>query len=308
MKVLVTGGAGFIGSHVVDALLRKGHEVVVMDNLSTGSKKNVNKNAQFVLLDIRDSSVKDFFEQERFDAVIHLAAQTSVPHSITQPYYDCDVNVIGTVNILEACRNTNVKRIIFASSAATYGGNSTIPLSEESVVKPTSFYGLSKLTVENYLAMYNLVYGLEYVILRYANVYGERQGDSGEGGVISIFTRQIYKGQSITIFGDGGQTRDFVYVGDVAEANCAAMETEYANRVYNISTAQETSINYLTEALLHIAGKNNKILYADVREGDIYRSVLSNVMAKNYLKWLPKFELVDGLTRTYQSLTNDSQP
>ncbi len=305
MKVLVTGGAGFIGSHVVDNLLRKGYEVVVLDNLSTGSKKNVNEDARFVLLDIRDEAINQLIKQESFDGVIHLAAQTSVPHSLIQPYYDCDVNVQGTVNILEACRNNNVQRIVFASSAATYGKNSMLPLTEEAEALPTSFYGLSKLTAEKYLSLYNIMYGLEFVVLRYANVYGERQGENGEGGVISTFTRQIYNEQVISIFGDGGQTRDFIYVGDVAEANCAALETAFANRCYNISTAQETSINHLAEVLLHIANRNNKIVYSVARDGDIYRSVLANTMAKKYLKWLPKFELADGLARTYKALAND---
>ncbi len=303
MKVLVTGGAGFIGSHVVDKLLRENCQVIVLDDLSTGLSSNIDKAAGFIEMDIRSDKLLDIFAAEKFDYVIHLAAQTMVPKSLEAPDFDCQVNIAGTVNVLEACRKTGVRRVVFASSAAVYGDAVSIPIEEQVITKPTSFYGLSKLVVEKYLAMYKEIYGLDYVVLRYANVYGERQGDGGEGGVISIFARKIHCGQPLLIFGDGGQTRDFIYAGDVATANYQAMVTTgHANTVYNISTQTETSVNNLAELLATVAGKDVEKVYSQSREGDIYRSSLSNVQACNNLQWQPVMPLYDGLYRTYHSL------
>jgi UDP-glucose 4-epimerase len=299
MKVLVTGGAGFIGSHIVDGLLGENCEVVVVDNLSTGRSSNINPAARFIEMDIRDPQLLDMFTTEKFDYVIHLAAQTMVPKSLEAPDYDCQINILGTINVLEACRKTKIKRVIFSSTAATYGNIACIPVTEQVATEPTSFYGLSKLTVEKYLVLYHQIYGLDYVVLRYANVYGERQGDAGEGGVISIFIRKISNGQPITIFGDGGQTRDFVYAGDVANANYQALLTPGANAVYNISTQTETSVNALVELISKISGKTVEKVYSTPREGDIYRSSLSNVLAKSTLSWQPQMALLDGLCKTY---------
>lgn len=302
MKVLVTGGAGFIGSHVVDKLIQEKCQVVIIDNLSTGLRENINPAATFIQLDIRNDEILTIFMTEKFDFVIHLAAQTMVHKSLEMPDYDCDINILGTVNILEACRKSNVKRIVFSSTAAVYGNVTTLPVVETSQKTPTSFYGLSKFTCENYLSLYKEVYGLDYMILRYANVYGERQGDGGEGGVISIFARKIRQDQPVLIFGDGSQTRDFIYVGDVANANYQSLLVDHANKICNISTQTETSVNMLIDYMGNVAGKVVTRNYNEKREGDIYKSSLSNAIARKNLDWQPHMILLEGLAKTYRSL------
>lgn len=300
--MLITGGAGFIGSHIVAKLAAKNWPVVVADDLSSGLAANIHPSARLEVLDIAKDDLRPLFAAERFDAVIHLAAQTAVPKSVAAPDFDCAVNILGTVNVLEACRHTGVSRIIFASSAAVYGNADAIPLPEDAAGQPTSFYGLSKLTVEKYLHLYHELFGLDYIVLRYANVYGERQGDGGEGGVVSIFARRLAAGQTIDIFGDGSQTRDFVYAGDVAEANCLALVTPAANAVYNISTTSETSVNELAAFMAKIAGCQLRLNHLPPREGDIYRSTLDNRAAVAQLGWQPSTPLLTGLAATYQSL------
>jgi UDP-glucose 4-epimerase len=302
MKVLVTGGAGFIGSHVVAKLLQEQCKVVVIDNLSTGLTENVPEGVRLIEMDICSKNLLAIFQREGFGAVIHLAAQTMVPVSLNKPDYDCQINILGTVNVLEACRMTGVKRIVFASSAAVYGDVDHIPVVESAQTKPTSFYGLSKLTVEKYLQMYQQIFGLEYVILRYANVYGERQGDGGEGGVISIFARKISNDETVAVYGDGGQTRDFVYAGDVAIANYQAIITDKINTIYNISTQTEVSINQLIEVLGQVTGKKVEKSYYPVRDGDIYRSTLCNQAAGKKLPWQRKVSLSEGLSLTYHAM------
>lgn len=302
MKVLVTGGAGFIGSHIVDKLLAEGCRVTVIDNLSTGLAENVNPAAEFIKLDIADDELSEVFAAGKFDFVIHQAAQTAVPKSLEEPDFDCRVNILGTVNILEAARRTGVKRLVFASSAAVYGNVSAVPITEDAPVQPTSFYGLSKLTVEKYLALYYSLFGLEYITLRYANVFGERQGDAGEGGVVSIFARRFFQGDSLAIFGDGGQTRDFIYAGDVADANYLALTATQANTAYNVSTATETSVSQLADLMGRIAGKTVQRDYQPARDGDIYRSSLDNRAAAAGLGWRPKTRLAEGLAAAYRSL------
>lgn len=298
-KILITGGAGFIGSHIIEVLQKENCEITVLDNLHTGLKENVPERVRLIELDIRDKGVIDIFEQYQFDVVLHLAGQTMVNVSVDAPFYDADVNIMGTMNILESCRKTGVKRIVFSSTAATYGDIEEVPIREEFSVNPLSFYGLSKLTVEKYLKLYHDLYGLEYVILRYANVYGERQGDGGEGGVISIFTKKIAKDESFVIHGDGKQTRDFVYAGDVARANWYAANTEYCNTIYNVSTNSETSIRELVDLLESASGKTIDRQYGERREGDIYRSVLDNSKIVTNLNWRPMINLQEGLKRTY---------
>ncbi len=302
MKVLVTGGAGFIGSHVVDKLIQEKCQVVIIDDLSTGLRENINPAATFFQLDIRNDKILSLFMREKFDFVIHLAAQTMVHKSLEMPDYDCDINVLGTVNVLEACRKTGVKRIVFSSTAAVYGNVTTLPVMETNPKAPTSFYGLSKLTCESYLSLYKEVYGLDFMILRYANVYGERQGDGGEGGVISIFTRNINRNQPLLIFGDGSQTRDFIYVGDVANANYQSLLVNHANKICNISTQIETSVNILIDHISRISGKMVSRNYNEKREGDIYKSCLSNAVARDDLDWQPHMTLIEGLDKTYHSL------
>lgn len=296
MKVLVTGGAGFVGSHIVDLLIQEDFAVTVLDNLSTGVVDNINPKASFVKMDIRDERLKTLLLEERFDYVIHEAAQTTVTHSMEEPSYDCDVNVRGMVNLLEACRLSGVKRIVFASSAAIYGDTEEFPIREDFSKEPLSFYGESKLTGERYLDLYYKNFGLEYVVLRYANVYGPRQGNGGEGGVISIFLKRLFAGEEVTIYGDGSQTRDFVYAKDVARANLKALFTDCANRAYNISSMREISIQEVAMLIGRITDRRIEIRYEAKRERDIVRSVLDHHDANVGLRWRPKYTLQEGLT------------
>lgn len=302
MKVLVTGGAGFIGSHIVDLLLQSDMQVTILDNLSTGSFSNINPGAVFLKKDIRDEDLEKLLLRERFDYVVHQAAQTTVANSLEDPYYDCDVNIRGLINLLEASRLSGVKRIVFASSAAIYGDTAVLPTYEDCKKRPVSFYGESKLTGEHYLSLYYKNFGLEYVALRYANVYGERQGDSGEGGVISIFLNKLIAGQGLTVYGDGNQTRDFIYVKDVAMANYRALFSQAANRSYNISTMKETSLRELIELLIHVSGKRPEVIHDAVRDDDIRYSVLDNQAAVNNLNWQPAYTLKEGLCSMLRAL------
>lgn len=226
-KILVTGGAGFIGSHILEKCSEvPGLSVTVLDNLSSGFKEYVPLSMNLVQMDVRDKALIDFLLQEKFDTVIHLAAQTLVPFSMEYPLVDADINIKGLINLLEGCRKSGVKRIIFSSSAAVYGDNQHLPLTEKEIPAPTSFYGLSKVTAESYIRLYCLLYGMHGIILRFANVYGERQGETGEGGVISIFARLLHEHKPLTVFGDGQQTRDFIYVGDIAETMVRSLSYE----------------------------------------------------------------------------------
>lgn len=302
MKILVTGGAGFIGSHLVRQLMEAGDDVISLDNLSTGLRENLLKDARLEVMDTHDERVEELFREEHFDAVVHLAAQTLVSDSMTDPQNDMYQNIAGTVHILECCRKYGVQRVIFSSSAATYGDvdEKALPVQETLPQIPLSFYGLTKMTVEKYLALYHLAFGIHYVVLRFANVYGERQGDGGEGGVISIFAKRLAQGKGITIFGNGKQTRDFVYAGDIARGIRKALTTENADTCYNLSTQEETSLNDLVDILSKITGKQITPSYGPVREGDIYRSSLCNEKAVKNLHWIPEVSLEEGLKRTYE--------
>lgn len=301
MNILVTGGAGFIGSHLVRQLLVLGHEVTVLDNLSTGVRNHLPANGfVFWELDDRAPETRARIMGEHFDAIVHLAGQTMVDVSIRDPHFDASENVMGTVNVLEAARLSGVKRVIFASTAAAYGNVEAglLPLREDLPLEPLSFYGLTKVMVERYLALYHVLYGLDYVVLRFANVYGERQGDKGEGGVISIFAKRVAHGDPLTIFGSGGQTRDFVYAGDIANGIVHALTTEHANTAYNLSTQTETSLNDLVTLFGKAVGQELHPAYQPAREGDIYRSILDNEKAKVFMDWRPKVSLEEGLRRT----------
>ena len=300
MNILITGGAGFIGSHILQRFNRENCQITVLDNLHFGNRTNIPEGVNFIEMDICDERIIDVFERNKFEVVVHLAAQTMVNASIDDPIYDSDNNIRGTINILEACRKTGVRRIIFSSTAAVYGDVNAVPVLEDFTTDPLSFYGLSKLTVEKYLKLYQKLYGLEYVILRYANVYGERQGDGGEGGVISIFMKLLAQNKALTIHGDGKQSRDFVYAGEIANANWLALNTENINEIYNISTQTETSINELVETLETISGKKFAIIYGASRQGDILRSVLSNDKAREKIGYKVETSLAEGLRRTYQ--------
>lgn len=297
-KILVTGGAGFIGSHVVPALLAKGDsEVVVLDNLSTGKRSYVPEGARFQLLDIRSRELWDFLAREKFQTVIHLAAQTLVPFSMEHPEEDEDLNVTGMVHLLEGCRKTGVQQFIFSSSAAIYGDNQNLPLKETEIPQPTSFYGLSKVVGEEYIRMYSRCFGLKHLIFRFANVYGERQGETGEGGVISVFARKIAQGEPVTIFGDGNQTRDFVYAGDLAKAIAAGIGYDGCATL-NVSTNKEVSLNQLIAILEKILGRPVEVRHGPVRPGDIYASVLSHKALVETLGLKEYTDLEAGLRRT----------
>ena len=298
MRVCVTGGAGFIGSHLVDRLIALGHTVLVIDNLTTGVREFVNPKAVFIEMDVRDANIESIFADFKPQVVFHEAAQTMVPASMENPKMDCDVNLLGLVNILEASRKHKVEHFLMPSSAAVYGDLDTLPLTEDMIGKPTSFYGLTKLTGEGYLRIYEQSFGLKTVCFRYSNVYGPRQGDGGEGGVISIFTRLINEGQGLTIFGDGEQTRDFIYVDDVVEANIKAMNHPELTGVYNISTNTSTSVNKLVSYFKSISNKDLPVYYEAERTGDIRHSRLCNQKAKVDFDFLATVDLECGLRDT----------
>lgn len=302
MKVLITGGTGFIGSHLVRRLLSEKHKVTVLDDVSSGAWQHLYECKDSCICwenDIRDREICKKITKVGFDVIIHLAAQTMVDASIKDPVFDASENIMGTLNVLEAARRCGA-RVIFASTAAAYGDvmENELPVLESHELSPQSFYGLTKVGVEKYLALYHQHYGLDYVVCRFANVYGERQGDKGEGGVISIFAKRIAAGKDITIYGDGTQTRDFVYAGDIASGICKAMTTKNVNTVYNLSTQTETSLLDLVKIMGKVSGCDIVPKFGPVREGDIYRSMLSNQKAKEGLGWEPQVSLTDGLRRT----------
>ncbi|NLW24783.1 MAG: SDR family oxidoreductase [Clostridia bacterium] len=297
MNVLVTGGAGFIGSHIVDKLINEGLDVVVIDNLSTGKLENLNENAKFYNLDITSNQLSTIFQQEKIDVVIHQAAQIDVQKSLQDPVYDSKVNINGTVNLLECCRKYNVSKIIYASSAAVYGKPEYLPIDEKHPIQPMSFYGISKFTPENYFRIYKELYGLNYTILRYSNIYGPRQDSKGEGGVIAIFIDKLLNEQTPIIFGDGEQTRDFLYVEDVAEANFRAI-FKGDGEILNISTNTRISVNQLYTELTKILQLDFKPVYREARPGDILHSSLNNQKAIQILNWQPKYTFSEGLLKT----------
>ncbi len=299
MNILVTGGAGFIGSHIVDELVAEGHRVTVVDNVSSGSWEQVSKDAEQIELDIRSEKLEDVFKSHAFDIVFHEAAQTMVPYSMDHPEEDASINIMGLLNVLEGARRHGVRKVIFSSSAAVYGDNENVPICESEMPRPTSFYGLTKWMTEQYLEQYYKAFGLEYTVLRYSNVYGERQGIRGEGGVVFLFAKAITEGSGFTIFGDGTQTRDFIYVKDVAAANIAAMKALSSRGVYNISSNTELSVNALAEKIMAAAETTVPVSYQAGRLGDIYRSCLCNQKARLELGWQPSVSLEDGLKETY---------
>lgn len=300
MKVLVTGGAGFIGSNIVDRLIELNHDVAVVDNLSTGRRENLNPGAEFYNVDIvNKEDLNRVFEAFKPEICIHHAAQIDVQRSIKEPDYDADVNIVGTINVLNACRLSGARKIIYASSAAVYGEPEYLPLDENHKVDPISYYGASKHTPEHYIKIFSQLYGLRYTILRYSNVYGIRQDPMGEGGVIAIFLNKLVKGEVPTIFGDGEQTRDFIYVKDVVEANIAAL-TRGDGDILNISTNTYISINDLVKKMIEASGRELNPNYGPARKGDIIHSYMDNRRAAEVLGWEPRYGLVEGLRETYE--------
>ena len=298
-KVLVTGGAGFIGSHTVESFLEAGYKVVVVDNLSSGKIENINSlDVEFFNCDIRDiSELEKVFGTCEIDYVVHNAAQISVSKSIKNPVHDADINIIGILNLLELCVKYSVKKVVFSSSVAVYGTSETLPVDETWQLCPASFYGLSKQTGESYVELYKKFYGLDYVVLRYANVYGERQDLKGEAGVVSIFIDRLLNGEPLCIDGDGAQTRDFVYVRDVARANLLAVSEDIKNSVFNVSGNTEVSINELAMILNEVSGDSMEVLYGEKRTGDIERSRIDNSRIKEQLGWEPEYSLREGVAR-----------
>ena len=299
MRITVTGGAGFIGSHLVDRLIEDGHTVQVIDNLYTGNKEFVHSKAQFVELDIRDPNLYSVLEEFRPDYIFHEAAQTEVSTSMSDPMLDCDINLMGLINLLNAAVKLDVKKFLMPSSAAVYGNLDTLPLKEEMIGNPSSFYGLTKLTTEHYLRIYHEAFGLPYICYRYSNVFGPRQGNGGEGGVISIFAKAIVQGSPIIIYGDGKQTRDFIYVDDVVEANILGIQHQVTG-IYNVSTGISSSVNLLVDEFRNISGKDIEVVYDKPRLGDIRDSVLATDKSEKELLFTAKYNLHDGLIKTYE--------
>ena len=298
MKILVTGGAGFIGSHLVDALIERGDEVVVVDNLSTGCRENVNPQTELYELSVGDLGLADIFERERPDIVSHHAAQIDLRRSVAEPLFDAQENILGSLNVIVNAVRYGVRNFIYASSGgAIYGEPQYLPVDENHPINPTSQYGVSKHTVEHYLHSYALQYGLNYVVLRYPNVYGPRQNPLGEAGVVAIFARQMLGGERPTIFGSGDKTRDYTHVSDVVSANLLAME-QGKNAICNIGTGVETSDQDIFDALAAALGYDSPPLYTSVRPGEIQRICLDWSKAERELGWRPQLPLKEGIVNT----------
>jgi UDP-glucose 4-epimerase len=298
MKVLVTGGAGFIGSHLVDRLIQEGHEVVVVDNLSTGKRRNLNRAARLVKLDIQSWRLERVFRNERPHMVMHLAAQMDVRKSVEDPMFDAQVNVLGTLNVLQQSIKHGVRKVVFSSSGgAIYGEQEIYPAPESHVTRPLSPYGVSKLCGEQYLSYYQRVNGLQIVSLRYANVYGPRQDPEGEAGVVAIFIQKLLNTEQAIVNGNGRQTRDFVYVEDVVEANLAAMGQDIQG-TYNVGTGEETSVNDLLGILVRHTNSTCKEVHGPAKGGEQARSVIDSGKLRQELSWESRTELSEGLKRT----------
>ena len=300
-NVIVTGGAGFIGSNLVDRLVEAGHEAVVVDNLSSGKRDYINARAKFYEADIRDQKkIEEIFAAEKPDFVCHLAAQIDVRQSVEDPIFDNAVNVVGGLNVLRAAKANGVKKIIFSSTGgALYGGAETMPTPEEYPTYPLSPYGINKLAFEKYLNYYYKAFGQKYVSLRFANVYGPRQYKGGEAGVVSIFVDHAVNGKTSFIYGDGRQTRDFIYVGDVADAFLKAMETDFIGEI-NISTGLENDLLEVVAAIERAAGRKMSCEFREARPGEERRSCLSYEKAKKILGWQPAVSLEEGIRRTIE--------
>ena len=300
MKILVTGGAGFIGSNVADGLLEKNYEVVIVDDLSNGKKENIPKEAVFYRCDIRDKKLCSIFKEEKPDIVIHNAAQLSVRVSVEDPLMDADINIMGGLNVINACHRYNVDKIIFASSGGTvYGEQKYFPADEEHPTSPISPYGVAKLATENYLYYFYRSYSLKYISLRYANIYGPRQDPYGEAGVVAIFSSKILEGKNPTINGDGLQTRDYVYVGDVVDINLKVIESDFTGPL-NVGTGRETTVVELFNILKELSGKDDiEEIHGPPKEGEQRRSQLSYKLAEKALGWQPRVSIEEGLKLTY---------
>ena len=294
----MTGGAGFIGSNIVDAYLAAGHEVFVLDDLSSGSLDNLSQKAKSFQMDIRDPKVEKIFVENKFDVMNHLAAQMDVRKSVADPVFDSTVNVTGTLNLLENCRKHGVKKVIFSSTGgAIYGEQDYFPADENHPTRPLSPYGIAKLAVEKYLFFYNAVHTMGYVVLRYANVYGPRQNPHGEAGVVAIFSSKLLNGEEPVINGDGRQTRDYTFVGDVVSANVLALDYPKSD-IFNIGTGRETDVNALYTKLRNAVGSSAPEKHGPAKAGEQLRSVIDYSKARKILGWEPRVGLDEGIKLT----------
>lgn len=306
MNILVTGGAGFIGSWVAEAYISSGHDVLVIDNLSTGTPENISPNADFEKCDILDvKELERIIKSFKPEVINHHAAQINVRNSVSDPEFDARTNIIGTLNLLDLSRKYGTSKMIFASTGgAIYGEPSRIPADESTIAMPISPYGASKLCAENYLSLYKRMYDIDFVSLRYSNVYGKRQNPSGEAGVISIFCRNVIDRISCKVYGDGEQTRDYVYCEDVANANLKALDAPTG--IYNIGSSEQTSIKQLIEKLKVITNRDFEIIHTAERQGDIRHISLDNNLARENLGWTPATTLDVGLRKTWEWFCGDN--
>lgn len=305
MKILVTGGAGFIASQIADAFINDGHRVVILDDLSTGFEKNINPKAKFVKANICDKNLENLFESEKFDVVNHHAAQMDVRKSVKDPAFDATTNILGTINLLQNCVKYDVNKFMFASTGgAVYGEQDYFPADEKHNQQPKSPYGISKLAVEKYLYFYNSEHKLNYTILRYANIYGPRQNAMGEAGVVAIFSTKLLKGEQPIINGHGKQTRDYVFVGDVVKANQILLNDDVSD-VYNIGTGIETDVNQLFHFINNITDAKKEELHGPTAAGEQHRSVITSDKLFNKFGWCPSIKLENGLEATIDFFRNN---
>lgn len=310
MKILVTGGAGFIGSNVVDAFVREGHEVVAVDNLSTGFRENLNPKAKFYEADICDAALAEVFAAERPQVVSHHAAQIDVRKSLEDPAFDACVNVLGSINVLECCVRHGVEKLIFASTGgAIYGDvdESHMPVSESYAPRPVSHYGTAKLCVEHYIGLYGILYGLRYTILRYPNVYGPRQNPHGEAGVCAILVGLMLDGKTPTLFGFGEPMRDYVYVGDIARANVLALERADGETL-NLGSGKGTTVREIFEGIRELTGFQGEPDLKPIRPGEVRKIYITGDRAREVLGWKAEVELKEGLKRTLEHVKAHRAP
>lgn len=307
MKVMVTGGAGFIGSHLVDRLIQDGHEAVVVDNLSTGKRKHVNRAARFYKLDVQSPRLERVFRKERPSVLMHLAAQMDIRRSVEDPIFDAQSNILGTINVLEQAVRHGSRKVVFASSGgAIYGEQEVFPAPESHPTRPLSPYGISKLAGEFYLAYYQQHSGIQYVSLRYSNVYGPRQDPHGEAGVVAIFTQKMLSGEQPIVNGTGRQTRDFVFVEDVVDAHLAVMGKDVQG-CYNVGVGEETSINELFGMLADLTKSGSRQVHGPAKKGEQARSVVDSTKLRQELGWEPRTLLSEGLSRTVEFFRRQSR-